>query len=105
MSKAEDSMGKGKTGESRDKVVLAYSGGLDTSVAIRWLQERYGLDVIAVAVDVGQPPSNDDVIARALRNGAIKAESVDAREEFVEDFVWPTLKANAEYQKIGRAHV
>ena len=100
MSKAEDSMGKGKTGESRDKVVLAYSGGLDTSVAIRWLQERYGLDVIAVAVDVGQPPSNDDVIARALRNGAIKAESVDAREEFVEDFVWPTLKANAEYQNI-----
>jgi len=86
--------------EEKDKVVLAYSGGLDTSVAIRWLQEKYNLDVIAVAINVGQPPSNDDIIARALRNGAIKAEFIDAQDEFVNDFVWPALKANAEYQNI-----
>ncbi len=98
MSRTENP-GNGDAG-SRERVVLAYSGGLDTSVAIRWLQERYDLDVIAVAVDVGQPPSEDDVIARALRNGAIKAESVDVREEFVEDFVWPSLKANAMYQGV-----
>ncbi len=86
--------------EEKEKVVLAYSGGLDTSVAIRWLQEKYNLDVIAVAINVGQPPSNDDIVARALRNGAIKAEFIDAQDEFVNDFVWPALKANAEYQNI-----
>lgn len=58
----------------RDKIVLAYSGGLDTSVAIKWLQDKYNLDVIAVAINVGQPPSSDDIVARALRNGAIHAE-------------------------------
>ncbi len=84
----------------RDKVVLAYSGGLDTSVAIRWLQDKYKLDVIAVAINVGQPPSSDDIVARAIRNGAIKAEFVDVQEEFVNDYVWPALKANAEYQNI-----
>ncbi len=86
--------------KERDRVVLAYSGGLDTSVAIRWIQENYGLDVIAVSIDVGQPPSDDDVIARALRNGAIKAELVDAKKEFVEEYVWPSLKANAMYQNV-----
>jgi len=92
-------MGK-KTSSERDKVVLAYSGGLDTSVAIRWLQEKYDLDVIAVAVNVGQAPSNDDIIARAKIIGAIKAEYTDAKEEFVNDFIWPSLKANAVYQGI-----
>jgi argininosuccinate synthase len=89
-----------KASAKRDKVVLAYSGGLDTSVAIKWLQENYNLDVIAVAINVGQPPSKDDIVARALRNGAIKAEFVDAREEFVNDYIWPSLKANAIYQNI-----
>jgi argininosuccinate synthase len=93
-----------KSGESkskkRDKIVLAYSGGLDTSVAIRWLQDKYNLDVIAVAINVGQPPSKDDIVARALRNGAISAEFVDAKDEFVEEYVWPALKANAVYQNI-----
>lgn len=84
----------------RDKIVLAYSGGLDTSVAIRWLQDKYNLDVIAVAINVGQPPSGDDIIARAIRNGAIRAEYVDAKEEFVEEYIWPALKANAMYQNI-----
>ncbi len=84
----------------RDKIVLAYSGGLDTSVAIRWLQNKYNLDVIAIAINVGQPPSSDDIVARALRNGAIKADFVDAKDEFVSDYVWPALQANAVYQNI-----
>ena len=86
--------------EKRDKVVLAYSGGLDTSVAIHWLQEKYNVDVIAIALNLGQPPSSDDIVARALRNGAIKADFIDVREEFVEDYVWPSLKANAMYQNV-----
>ena len=94
----KESGSKSKGG--RDKVVLAYSGGLDTSVAIRWIQEKYDLDVIAVAINVGQPPSNDDIIARAIRNGAVKAEFVDAKKEFVEEYIWPALKANAMYQNI-----
>ena len=84
----------------RDKVVLAYSGGLDTSVAIRWIQEKYDLDVIAVAINVGQPSNNDDVLARAIRNGAVKAEFVDAKDEFVNEYLWPALKANAMYQNV-----
>ncbi len=84
----------------RDKVVLAYSGGLDTSVAIHWLQENYDLDVIAIAINVGQPPSKDDIVARALRNGAIKADYIDVTDEFVTDYVWPSLKANALYQNV-----
>ncbi|HKM09196.1 MAG TPA: argininosuccinate synthase [Candidatus Methanomethylophilaceae archaeon] len=84
----------------RDKVVLAYSGGLDTSVAIRWIQEEYDLDVIAVSIDVGGPPSDDDIIARALRNGALKAELVDAKDEFVNEYIWPALKSNAMYQDV-----
>ena len=73
---------------------------MDTSVAIRWLQDKYNLDVIAVAINVGQPPSSDDIVARALRNGAIKAEFIDAKKEFVEDYIWPTLKGNAMYQDV-----
>ena len=92
-------MAKTKKGK-RDKVVLAYSGGLDTSVAIHWLQEQYDVDVIAIAINVGQPPSKDDIVARALRNGAIKADFIDATEEFVSDYVWPSLKANALYQDV-----
>ncbi|NLL94576.1 MAG: argininosuccinate synthase [Thermoplasmatales archaeon] len=84
--------------DKRDKVVLAYSGGLDTSIAIHWLKDNYDVDVIAVAINVGQPPSSDDIVARALRNGAIKAEYIDAVDEFVEDYIWPSLKANAMYQ-------
>ena len=82
----------------RDKAVLAYSGGLDTSVDIRWLQEEHDLDVIAVSVNVGQPPSDDDIIARAKRNGAVKAMLVDVRKDFVENYVWPLVKANGLYR-------
>lgn len=90
----------GTADNKREKIVLAYSGGLDTSVAIRWLQDKYNLDVIAVAINVGQPPSSDDIVARALRNGAIKTEFIDAKKEFVEDYIWPTLKGNAMYQDV-----
>jgi argininosuccinate synthase len=82
---------------AKDKVVLAYSGGLDTSVAIKWIQDKYNLDVIAVSVDVGQPGDMDENIARAKRNGATEAYAIDARKTFAEDYVFPCLKANAMY--------
>src|SRR2546426_6665804 len=80
----------------RGKVVLAYSGGLDTSVAIRWLQEG-SLDVVALTIDVGQPVNLSDIKEKAQRLGA-KAHVVDARREFAEQFVLPALAANAMYE-------
>src|SRR5258705_7793958 len=88
---------KGDTGMT-ERVVLAFSGGLDTSVAIRYLAEKTGAEVIAVAVDVGQGGEDMEVIRqRALACGAVEAEVVDAREEFAADFCIPALKANALY--------
>jgi len=80
------------------KVVLAYSGGLDTSVAIKWLREKYGLDVIAFSVDVGNEPDFPAIREKALKLGAVKAIVEDAREVFVKDYVFPALKANAVYE-------
>ena len=81
-----------------ERVVLAFSGGLDTSVAIPYLAERTGAEVIAVAVNVGQGGEDMDVIRqRALDCGAVEAEVVDAREEFAADFCLPALRANALY--------
>jgi argininosuccinate synthase len=81
-----------------DRVVLAYSGGLDTSVAIPYLADKTGAEVIAVAVDVGQGGEDMSVIRqRALDCGAVEAEIVDAREEFAADFCVPALRANALY--------
>ena len=77
--------------------VLAYSGGLDTSVAIGWLQDKFGLEVVALAVDVGQGVDHDALIARGTECGATKTIVVDAREEFARDFVLRALKANALY--------
>jgi argininosuccinate synthase len=82
-----------------EKVVLAYSGGLDTSVAIKWINERYGMDVIAVTVDVGNARDLDEVREKALRTGAIKAFVRDARQEFVDYFVFPSLQAGAIYEE------
>ena len=82
----------------KKKCVLAYSGGLDTSVAIRWLQERYNVDVIAVSVDVGQPGSMQENMDRASKIGAANAYAVDAKDEFAEDYIFPALKANALYE-------
>jgi argininosuccinate synthase len=81
-----------------DKVVLAYSGGLDTSVAIRWLKETYNLDVIAVTVDVGNERDFSLVREKALNTGATKAVVIDAKENFVSDYVFPALKADALYE-------
>ena len=81
-----------------DKVILAYSGGLDTSVAIKWLKDTYGLDTVTLTVDVGNERDIAAVAARALRIGAVKALTVDARRDFLEYFVWPALQAGAVYE-------
>jgi argininosuccinate synthase len=81
-----------------EKVVLAYSGGVDTSVAIKWLQEKYNMDVIAFSVDVGNEPDFPAIREKALKLGAVKAVVADAKKAFIEDFVFPALKANAMYQ-------
>lgn len=79
-------------------VVLAYSGGLDTSVAIRWIKEKYDLDVIAVTIDVGNERDLPAIAARAKKIGAVKALIVDGRADFVRYFVWPALQAGAIYE-------
>lgn len=83
-----------------ERVVLAYSGGLDTSVGIGWLKDATGKEVVALAVDVGQGGEDmEDIRQRALDCGAVEAIVVDAKDEFANDFVMPALKANALYQK------
>jgi argininosuccinate synthase len=86
-------MGKGQ-------VILAYSGGLDTSVAIRWINEQYDLDVVAVTVDVGNEKDFEIVRHKALRTGAIQAFISDAKESFVRDFAIPSLQAGTLYQNV-----
>jgi argininosuccinate synthase len=82
------------------RVVLAYSGGLDTSVGIGWLKDATGKEVIALAVDVGQGGEDmNDIRQRALDCGAVESVVVDAKDEFANDFLMPALKANALYQK------
>lgn len=81
-----------------NKVVLAYSGGLDTSVMISWLKENYGCEVIAVAADVGQDSDLKGIEQKALSTGASKIFVEDLREEFASDFVFETLKAGAKYE-------
>jgi argininosuccinate synthase len=83
-----------------ETVVLAYSGGLDTSVAVPWLRETRDCDVVTLTVDVGAGAASEDVLGRALAGGAREALAVDAREAFVTDFVWPTLQAGARYQGV-----
>ncbi len=82
-----------------EKVVLAYSGGLDTSVIIKWLNENYGYDVVAVTVDVGQEKSDlAGLEEKALKTGAVEAYIVDVREEFVTDYIYPLIKSGAVYE-------
>jgi argininosuccinate synthase len=80
------------------RVVLAYSGGLDTSVAVRWMTEEMDVEVIALAADVGQGGEWGSIKERALAAGALDAVVVDCREEYANDFVAPALKANAKYE-------
>ena len=85
-------------GNKIKKIVLAYSGGLDTSVIIKWLKEKYDCEIIAFAADVGQGQELDPVREKALATGASKVYIEDLREEFVSDFVFPMLRANAFYE-------
>lgn len=80
------------------KIVLAYSGGLDTSVIVPWLKENYDAEVIAMVADVGQPEDWDLLRQKAIRSGAAKVYVKDCRAELVEQFIWPTLKAGAVYE-------
>ncbi|MGQ9513567.1 MAG: argininosuccinate synthase [Thermoproteota archaeon] len=80
------------------KCVLAYSGGLDTSVMIRWISEKLGYEVIAVIVDVGQEEDLDFLVSKALKIGAVKSLCIDAKKEFVEKYIFKAIKSNAMYQ-------
>ena len=82
-----------------NKVVLAYSGGLDTSVLIPWLKEHYGCEVVAVSGDVGQGTELDGLEEKAIKTGASKLYIVDAKKEFVDDYIIPTMQAGATYEK------
>ena len=81
-----------------DKVVLAYSGGLDTSVAVKWIGDKYGLEVVTLTANLGQERDLEPVRQRALKVGAVDARVVDARQMFVDQFVWPALQAGAVYE-------
>ena len=94
-------MGQRQMGKSKgkaEKVVLAYSGGLDTSVILPWLKETYGYDVIAFAAELGQGDELSGIKKKALQSGAVKCVVKDLRKEFVEDYLWPMLKAGAVYE-------
>jgi argininosuccinate synthase len=84
----------------KGKVVLAYSGGLDTSVAIRWIQQTYGLDVVTLTIDLGTHEDLATIRQRALEVGAVKALVVEASDAFVDYFIWPALRAGALYEGV-----
>ena len=86
------------TAQKPKKVVLAYSGGLDTSIIIPWLRENYGCEVIAMIGDVGQQEDLEAARKKALATGASTAVVEDLREEFIKDYIWPTLRAGAVYE-------
>ncbi len=81
-----------------ERAVLAYSGGLDTSVAVKWIKEKYGYDVVTFTVDIGNVPNLEAIRQKALDAGAVDAVVADAREQFITDFVYPSLKADAIYE-------
>ena len=81
------------------KIVLAYSGGLDTSVAIHWLKEKYGAEIIAVTLDLGQGRELNQIRERAMSTGAIRCHVLDVRDEFARDYVLPALQADALYEE------
>ena len=83
----------------KQKAILAFSGGLDTSVVVKYLQENHGMDVVTVTVDVGQGDDYKKISAKAKRLGVKKHYNIDAKKEFVTNFIFPSIKANALYQK------
>ncbi|HHU45956.1 MAG TPA: argininosuccinate synthase, partial [Actinomycetales bacterium] len=83
-----------------DRVILAYSGGLDTTVAIEWMKQETGAEVVAVSIDVGQGGEDmESIRQRALDAGAVESVIVDARDEFADEYCLPAIKANALYMK------
>lgn len=82
----------------KEKVILAYSGGLDTTVIIPWLKENYDFDVVAVCIDVGQGTETDGLEEKALKTGAVKYYLLNVEDEFVVDYIYPAIKANATYE-------
>jgi argininosuccinate synthase len=82
-----------------DKVVLAYSGGLDTSIIVPWLIENYDCEVICFTADLGQGEELDDLEAKAIGSGASKFINEDLREEFLREYVFPTMQAGAIYER------
>ncbi|MGN0181663.1 MAG: argininosuccinate synthase [Candidatus Ornithomonoglobus sp.] len=92
---------------AKDKVVLAYSGGLDTSIIIHWLKENYDYDVVCVCGDVGQGKETEGLEERAKRTGALKCYIADLRDDYVKDYIFPTLKSGAVYEGkylLGTSH-
>jgi argininosuccinate synthase len=89
---------EGSAHKEQKKILLAYSGGLDTSVAIHWLKEKYGSEIVAVTIDVGQSDDLKDAMRRAKTIGASRAWVIDAKKEFADKYVLPALKANALYE-------
>src|SRR5262249_40364909 len=83
---------------ARDKVILAYSGGLDTSVMVPWIREKYGLDVVTLTIDLGQGEDIERIRQKALKTGAVDAVAKDVRNLFVDCFVFPALMAGAVYE-------
>src|SRR5258707_9639958 len=83
---------------ARDRVILAYSGGLDTSVMVKWINEKYNMDVVTFTVDLGQGDDLDKIKKKALKTGAVDAVTLDARNLFVDCFVFPALMAGAIYE-------
>ncbi|PIZ66428.1 argininosuccinate synthase, partial [Candidatus Roizmanbacteria bacterium CG_4_10_14_0_2_um_filter_36_9] len=89
---------EGRKGEVK-KVVLLYSGGLDTSVMLKWIQDEYNAEVIALTIDIGQQADDlGKIHEKALKLGAIKAMVIDAKDEFAEEYIAKGIKANASYQ-------
>src|SRR5262249_24971240 len=80
------------------KIVVAYSGGLDTSVILKWIKETYGADVVAFCADIGQEEELDGLEQKALKTGASKCYVDDLREEFARDFIFPMVQASALYE-------
>src|SRR5437762_6814000 len=86
--------------EKINKIVLAYSGGLDTSVMLRWLKDKYQCEIVCYCADVGQGAEMDGLEEKAKATGASKLYVEDLREEFVRDYVWTSVKANAIYEGV-----
>ncbi|KGX92544.1 argininosuccinate synthase [Pontibacillus halophilus JSM 076056 = DSM 19796] len=83
---------------SQGKIVLAYSGGLDTSVSVKWIEEKYGYEVVALGLDIGEGKDLETVRQKALQVGAVNAYMINAKEELAEEYLLPALKANALYE-------